>query len=290
MWAVGVETDNRGVIPEAVEALARCQAAGELERVKAIYLVSYFDNPRSLTIPIEHRAALVEIAKRWSRRQRIYLIEDAAYRELRYAADDMPSLRAFDPEGDTVLYAGTFSKSFSPGVRVGWGVLPKGLTEPVLAQKGNINFGSPHLNQVLMATVIEMGLFDRHVELLRASIAARSTRSCGQARSFCGPSRGSNGSRPSGGLYLWLSLPEGMDTGVAGPLFDRAVAEGVLYVPGKYCYPAEGCPRPDNRLRLSFGCQSCEGLRRGVEALARAIRGAAVPAAPCRRDAHTTTY
>ena len=59
-----------------------------------------------------------------------------------------------------------------------------------------------------------------------------------------------------------------MDTGVAGPLFDRAVAEGVLYVPGKYCYPAEGCPRPDNRLRLSFGCQSCEGLRRGVEALA----------------------
>jgi len=58
-------------------------------------------------------------------------------------------------------------------------------------------------------------------------------------------------------------------------LFDRAVAEGVLYVPGNYCYPAEGCPRPDNRLRLSFGCQSCDGLRRGVEALARAIRQAA---------------
>ncbi len=167
--AVGVETDDQGPIPEAIEEeLARRQAAGELERVKAIYLVSYFDNPRALTIPLERRAAIVEIAKRWSRRQRIYLIDDAAYRELRYEGDDVPSFRAFDPEGDTVLYAGTFSKSYSPGVRVGWGVLPKGLVEPVLAEKGNIDFGSPHLNQVLMATVMELGLYDGHVERLRA--------------------------------------------------------------------------------------------------------------------------
>jgi 2-aminoadipate transaminase len=273
--AVGVETDDQGVIPAAVEEeLARRQAAGELERVKAIYLVDYFDNPRSLTIPLERRAALVEIAKRWSRRQRIYLIEDAAYRELRYAADDVPSLRSFDPEGDTVLYAGTFSKSFSPGVRVGWGVLPKGLVGPVLAEKGNIDFGSPHLNQVLMATVIEMGLFDRHVERLRAGYRSKIEAILRAAEEFLRPIPGVAWVAPRGGLYLWLTLPEEIDTGVAGPLFDRAVAEGMLYVPGKYCYPAEGCGQPDNRLRLSFGCQSSDGLRRGVEALARAIRQA----------------
>jgi 2-aminoadipate transaminase len=271
--AVGVETDDQGVIPAAVEEqLARLQAAGELERVKAIYLVSYFDNPRSLTIPLDRRAELVEIAKRWSRRQRIYLLEDAAYRELRYAADDVPSLRSFDPEGDTVLYAGTFSKSFSPGVRVGWGVLPKGLVGPVLAEKGNIDFGSPHLNQVLMATVIEMGLFDRHVERLRAGYRRKIEAILAASEEFLRPIPGVEWVAPRGGLYLWLRLPEGLDAGFAGPLFDRAVAEGVLYVPGKYCYPAEACGQPDNRLRLSFGCQSSDGLRRGVAALARAIR------------------
>ena len=78
--------------------------------------------------------------------------------------------------------------------------------------------------------------------------------------------------RPSGGLYLWLRLPEGVDTGLAGPLFDRAVEEGVLYVPGAVCYPAEGCTIPANMLRLSFGIPSCEAIRRGVEALGRAMR------------------
>jgi 2-aminoadipate transaminase len=271
--AAGVETDDHGVIPEAVEEeLRRRDAAGELDRVKAIYLVSYYDNPRALSISAERRAALVEIAKRWSRRQRIYLIEDAAYRELRYEGDDVPSLRSFDAEGDTVLYAGTFSKSFSPGIRVGWGVLPKGLTEPVLAQKGNIDFGSPHFNQVLMAEVMEMGLFDEQVERLRAGYRRKIDAILRASDEFLRPIEGVGWVRPTGGLYLWLSLPEGVDTGLSSPLFERAVAEGVLYVPGKYCYPTEGRDRPDNRLRLSFGCQSCEGLRHGVEALARAIR------------------
>jgi 2-aminoadipate transaminase len=273
--AIGVETDQHGPIPEAVEEeLARRQAAGELNRVKAIYVVDYYDNPCSVTMPAERRAALVEIAKRWSRGQQIYLIEDAAYRELRYEADDVPSMRSFDPEGDTVLYAGTFSKSFSPGVRVGWGVLPAGLTDAVLAEKGNIDFGSPHLNQVLIATVMQMGLFDQHVERLRREYRRKVDAIAQASEEFLSPIEGVQWVRPSGGLYLWLCLPEGLDTDFSGPLFDRAVAEGMLYVPGKYCYPAEGQPRPDNRLRLSFGCQSRDGLRRGVEALGRAIRQA----------------
>ncbi|MEN6458068.1 MAG: PLP-dependent aminotransferase family protein [Thermoguttaceae bacterium] len=271
--AVGVATDHRGIIPEAVEeALARCEAAGELDRVKALYLIDYFDNPRSVTIPSDRRAAIVEIVKRWSRRQRIYIFEDAAYRELRYAGDDVPSLRSFDTEGDTVLYAGTFSKSYAPGIRVGWGVLPKSMTEPMLAQKGNIDFGSPHLNQVLMATAIELGLYDRHVERLRTEYRRKVDVILQASDEFLRPISGIEWIAPAGGLYLWLTLPEGLDTGFSGPLFDRAVAEGVLYVPGAYCYPAEGCPGRDNRLRLSFGCQSRDNLRCGMEALARAIR------------------
>ena len=78
--------------------------------------------------------------------------------------------------------------------------------------------------------------------------------------------------RPTGGLYVWLRLPESIDTGVEGPLFPRAIAEGMLYVPGECCYPQEGCPRRRNMLRLSFGVPSIEEIRRGVKSLARAIQ------------------
>ena len=79
-------------------------------RVKAIYVTSYYENPSTVTLSLARRAAIVEIAKRWSRHGPIYVIDDAAYRELRYAGDDLPSLRSFDDEGDTVIVAETFSK------------------------------------------------------------------------------------------------------------------------------------------------------------------------------------
>jgi 2-aminoadipate transaminase len=271
--AIGVDTDDDGLIPEAVEdALARLAAADELGRVKAIYVTTYFDNPSSVTLPAGRRAALVELAQRWSRDGKIYLIEDAAYRELRYYGDDIPSLRSFDPAGDTVIHAGTFSKSFSPGVRVGWGILPPALVQPLLAQKGNVDFGSPHFNQVLMATVMELGLFDRHLERLRQNYRRKLDAILAAADELLGPIPGIRWRRPSGGLYLWLRLPEGVDAGLDGPLFERAVDEGVLYVPGQCCFPAHGWSQCRNRLRLSFGIPSCPEIRRGMEALARALR------------------
>ena len=99
------------------------------------------------------------MAKRWSNAGRIFVMEDTAYRELRYAGDDLPSMRAFDEEGDTVIGAGTFSKSFSPGIRVGWGILPDDLVAPVCDQKGNIDFGSPNFSQQLIKAVLSLGFF-----------------------------------------------------------------------------------------------------------------------------------
>jgi 2-aminoadipate transaminase len=252
--------------------LARLEAAGELGRVKAIYVTTYYDNPSGVTMPAARRARFVEIARRWSRQGKIYLIEDAAYRELRYYGDDVPSLRSFDPEGDTVVHAGTFSKSYSPGIRVGWGMLPKGLVGPVLAQKGNVDFGSPHFSQVLMATVMELGLFDAHLRRLRESYRRKIDAILAAADEFLAPIGGVEWVRPSGGLYVWLRLPETIDTGLGGPLFQRAVAEGTLYVPGECCYPAQGRAPRGNMLRLSFGVPTCDEIRRGVEALGRAIR------------------
>ncbi len=198
--SVGVAIDDDGMIPEALEEeLSQRQKAGELARVKVIYLTSYFDNPSTVTLSLERRAQIVEIAKRWSSRSKIYVIDDAAYRELRYAGDDLPSLRSFDSEGDTVIVAETFSKSFSPGIRVGWGVLPPALVEPVLNQKANIDFGSPNFNQHLMASVLERGLLAAaHRDHLR-----RTERKTGSHTRRAGRTLGGRGGRRLAAACRW---------------------------------------------------------------------------------------
>ncbi|MBC8355361.1 MAG: PLP-dependent aminotransferase family protein [Planctomycetes bacterium] len=270
-WSVA--TDDLGMIPEALETtLQQLANSGDLPRVKAIYLVPYFDNPSGITMPSERVQRIVEIAKRWSHRTRIHVITDEAYRELRYAGDDVPSARDFDEDGETVIAAGTFSKSFSPGVRVGWGILPEHLIAPVCAQKGNIDFGSPNLNQHLMAQVLRRGLFEQHVDRLRASYHQKLDAMLEAADEFLAPLEGVTWRRPTGGLYVWATLPPHIDTGPEGELFDRSIVEGMLYVPGQYCFPAEGQPIAKNTMRLSFGVQSCERIREGIAALARAIQ------------------
>ena len=271
--AFGVETDEQGIIPEAIDKqLALLDRQGELGRVKAIYVTTYYDNPCSVTVPPERRAQLLDVARRWSRTTKIRVIEDVAYRELRYYGQDIRSLRSYDPTGDTVITVGSFSKSYSPGIRIGWGILPQALVEPVLSEKGNLDFGSPNFNQLLMATVLEMGLYDAHLERLREGYRGKIDAMLEAAETYLRPISGVWWVRPTGGLYVWLHLPEGVDAGLNGPLFDRAVDEGVLYVPGEYCYPKEGRPVEQNVLRLSFGIPSCESIRAGVEALGRAIR------------------
>ena len=190
--------------------MARRENAGELARVKAIYVVSYYDNPMGVTTSLVRRQRLLEIAKQWSSRQRSregtnYVIEDAAYRELRYYGEDVPSMLSLD-ESNQVIYAGTFSKPYSPGIRVGWGILPRKLVEPVLAQKGNVDFGSPHFNQVLIATAMELGLFDRHVAGLRESYRRKLDATLEAADVELAP-LGVKWIRPEGGLYVWLKLP-----------------------------------------------------------------------------------
>lgn len=271
--SVGVAVDEQGIVPEALEEeLERRRSLGELNKVKAIYIVPYFDNPRGTTMPLERRAAIVDIAKRWSLQSKIHVISDAAYRALRYSGDDIPSTLTCDDDGDTVIVAGTFSKSYSPGIRVGWGILPAHLVGPVCNQKGNIDFGSPNFSQHLMAKVLELGLIEPHIASIRESYGNKMRAMLSAAETHLAQLSGVRWIEPTGGLYVWAEVPDGLDTGPDGPLFEAAIAEGVLYVPGQYCYPIEGVPVRRNTMRLSFGVQSCEGIEQGIAALARAIK------------------
>ncbi len=108
----------------------------------------------------------MEVARRWSKRRRIYILEDAAYRGLTFDQADPPSVWRHDPEGDTVILARTFSKTFSPGLKMGYGILPGPLLDAVLRLKGNQDFGSSHFTQQLLERLIADGSYERHVERL----------------------------------------------------------------------------------------------------------------------------
>ena len=269
--SIGVASDAGGMIPEAIEQkLSELDEKGELPLVKAIYCTSYFDNPCSVSLEAARRPQVVEVARRWSRDGRIFVLEDCAYRELRYEGEDLPSLRSYDETGDTVITTGTFSKCFAPGLRVGWGILPRDLVSPVLDQKGNYDFGSPNLAQYVMHEVLDAGRLDPHIERLRTGYRKKRDAMLSAADEHLTALAEVTWIAPKGGLYVWLSLPERIDAGPKGHLLERAMQAGVLYVPGQYCYPKEGECR-HNTIRLSFGVQSEDRIREGMRILADAI-------------------
>src|ERR1041385_8188220 len=138
-----VPMDENGMDVEAVGSLlARLEESGDLSSVKFIYCTSFFDNPTGLSLSAPRRKRLVEIVRQFSREHRILILEDAAYRELRYDGEALPSIKSFDPQNQYTILTQTFSKPFAPGLKLGYTVMPHSLMDPILHQKGNHDFGS----------------------------------------------------------------------------------------------------------------------------------------------------
>ena len=272
--AVPVATDEDGMRMDALEReLEQLDAAGELGRVKLIYVVSYYENPSGVSLSEERRAEVVEIARRWSREQRIFVLEDAAYRELHYDGPVLPSVWSFDETKQTVILAQTFSKSFSPGIRVGFGVLPKELVLPVCDRKGNEDFGSANFNQHLLATALERGVYAEHVPKVCEAYRVKRDAMLRAADRYFADIPGVSWIRPHGGLYVWMRLPDHVETGFQSRLFQQATkVEKVMYVPGELCYGGDADRVPRSRMRLSFGVQTPEGIELGMQRLASAVR------------------
>lgn len=255
-----------------LEALRRRR---RLHRVKLLYLVSYFQNPTGVTTAFARKRAALALLKEFERDagHPIYLLEDAAYRELRFAGRDEPSALAARGFAGRVVYAGTYSKPFATGVRVGFGVLPEPLFSAVLRIKGNHDFGTSNLLQQLVARALASGRYDRHLGVLRRRYAHKA-RVMQRALEAYFP-REVEWRAPEGGLYFWARLPHGVKSGLGSPLFKAALARDVLYVPGALCYADDPTrPKPDNELRLSFGHASERDLREGIQRLGEALRRA----------------
>ncbi len=273
---IALPAEEHGLRMDALEAELQClEASGELSRVKLIYVVSEFENPTGISLALERRAQVVEIAKAWSKRrgEKIYVLEDAAYRELHYDSPALPSVWSFDTAGDTVIHAGTFSKSFCPGLRVGFGLMPRELRDAVADLKGNQDFGSANFNQHLLAELLASGRFAIHAEEVRAAYRVKRDAMLTAADEFFADIPGVSWVHPHGGLYVWMTLPPHIGTGFDSPLFRRAVdVEQVMYVPGELCFGGPREQRQCNHMRLSFGVQSPDGIREGMRRLSQAVR------------------
>lgn len=271
---LSVPMDDEGMNTDALaELLARLERAGDLHRVRMIYLVDYFQNPTGLTLSLKRREHLLELARKYSKQQRIIIVEDAAYRELRYEGTDLPSLKSLDHDHVHVVLAMTFSKPLSPGLKTGYGILPHDLVAPLLHIKGNHDFGSNNFAQHLVDNMLDTGAYDRHLAELCTAYRAKRDALLEALEAEMGDDPGVHWTHPAGGLYVWLTLPAHIATGPGSALMDAALREEVLYVPGEFCYlGAEHGPIHRNQARLSFGVADCSQIREGIRRLARAIR------------------
>jgi 2-aminoadipate transaminase len=270
---ITIPSDEHGMRTDLLEeTLANLERSGELPRVKMIYVVSYYDNPGGTCLSLERRKQLLDIAQRWSREHRILILEDAAYRELRYDGPEFPSIWSLDESRSRVIYTQTFSKTFSPGVRVGFGVVPEELVRPLCDRKGNEDFGSSNFAQHLIATVLQSGMYETHLHQVQNGYRIKRDAMLAAAEREFGNIPGVTWHHPHGGLYVWMTLPAHIKTGFDSPLFKAAVDNGVMYVPGELCYAQAGPTRLQNQMRLSFGVQPPAGIELGMQRLAQAVR------------------
>jgi 2-aminoadipate transaminase len=275
LQARGVKLERDGVdLAHLEKVLAQLQQSGELRRVKALYLVTYFQNPTGATTSLAKKRAVLKLLKKFERAagHPIYLIEDAAYRELRFDhGEDVPTALTLPGARERVIYAGTYSKPFATGVRVGFGILPEPVYTAVLRIKGNHDFGTANLLQHLLARALATRLYDRHVAKIRKNYARKArVMQLALAKHF--PANVEIW-EAGGGLYFWARLPKGIATGVKSKVFQAALKADVLYVPGELCYASDPArAKPDHEMRISFGSASDENIREGIRRLGAVLK------------------
>jgi len=270
-----VEMDEAGIRTDDLENVLQSLAAeGKLQKVKILYLQTYHQNPTGLTLSAERRPIVVDLVKKYSTNHKILILEDAACRELTYEGQQLPSIKKYDPTNEFVLVTHTFSKTFAPGVRTGYALLPNDLVKPFMLQKGNHDFGSGSFCQHLLLAAMKKGVYQKHLAALCTRYTAkRDAMLEALEENLGGPSGTIRWHKPSGGLYVYLTFPETIDTGQDGQLFQAALNEGVLYLPGEFCFGPDPTRRtPRNTMRLCFGKVSIEQIRQGIVRLAKAIQ------------------
>jgi 2-aminoadipate transaminase len=249
---VAVPIDEHGL---EVDELEQRLAAGV--RPKLLYVIPDHQNPAGVSLSGERRTALVELA----RRHGFLIVEDVAYSELGFDDDAAPSLWSLAP--DVVVQAGTTSKTFFPGVRLGWAVGPAEVSAQLVVAKQNTDQCAAALGQRLFEEYVRRGWIEEQLVLSRKLYQRKCERMLAALERTM--PAGVRWTRPEGGFFSWLTLPSGVD---AVDLARRAVEQGVGIVPGAPFFP-DG--RGGDNVRLSFSMVSEEQIDVGIERLASLV-------------------
>ncbi len=254
-----VEIDDDGLVPELLEAkIAALQAAGK--SIKFLYTIPSFNNPSGITLAKERRQRIVDIC----RQANILVLEDNPYGLLRFDGELLEPLRAANPAD--VIYMGSFSKIFAPGLRIGWALVPEHLQRRYYLASEAVTLCPPTLNQMLVSAYLRDYDWMGQVGIYRGLYAER-CRAMLDALSEHMPD-GTSWTTPEGGFFVWVTLPEGVDT---YPLLQKAVDAGVVFIPGAAFTPSD---EPSNKLRLAFSAVPPEAIAEGVRRLAPVLREA----------------
>lgn len=248
-----VPLDDDGMCVDQLEPVLKAHQG----KVKFIYVLPNFHNPAGTTLPLERRIELVRLAAKYG----VPIIEDDPYGELRFEGEDITPIETLHKEN--VIYLSTFSKTLAPGIRIGWVTAPSKIISKLVQAKQGADLHTGVFVQMVAHDICSRGLLRTHVRKVREAYLERRDAML-QAMEEHFPS-GVTWTRPQGGLFLWVRLPEQIDT---TEFMKTALEEKVAYVPGAAFFPDNG---GHNTMRLNFSYCRPEIIREGIQRLARAI-------------------
>lgn len=242
----------------------------QIQKIKALYLVSYYSNPSTKCLSTPEKAGFGPLFDKYNIHP--VVMEDAAYRELFFETPHpSPSIHSIPSLSNyTRIYFGTFTKSFSTGLKVGFACSSdKDLLDKILSTKAHQDFGSANFNQAIIEAMLENNYYDPYLNQQRL-FYQKKARILSQALKDEGLERcGWKWSEPQGGLFIWLQGPSNIDTSAQGKLCNSCIEKGVIYVPGNLCFANS---QPNNCIRLSYGILQPEALQEASKRLALAIK------------------
>jgi DNA-binding transcriptional MocR family regulator len=251
-----VAMDEDGLIPEALEeAISRTSAAGR--RAKFLYTVPNFHNPAGVTLAAARRRRILEICQRAG----LLVVEDNPYGLLGFDGEPMRALRADDDEG--VVYLGTFSKTFAAGVRVGWAVAPPAIRDKLILAAESAVLCHSSFSQLTVREYLATQPWQEQIKTFRELYRDRRDATLSALDTMM--PAGCHWTRPGGGFYVWLRLPDGINSKAMLP---RAISSRVAYVPGTGFY-SDGSG--GQYARLCYSLPTPERIREGVRRLASVI-------------------
>ena len=251
---VEIPMDDNGIIMEDLE-----KALNDYPNAKFIYTIPDFQNPTGRTMAIDRRKKIVELAKKYD----VLILEDSPYGELIFEGEKMPPVKSFDKDGN-VIFLGTFSKTFCPGLRVGWVEAQPDIIRKYILVKQGADLQTNSMSQREISAFLEVNDFDEHIQKIIDVYRSRRDVMLGTMAEEFPPEI--KYSFPHGGLFTWVILPNGID---AADVLKKALELDVAFVPGSSFFPNGG---NENHFRLNYGTMDEKNIIEGITRLGKVLK------------------